>query len=403
MTELRRSFVSADDSPSLDAFGRWRVSNPSTLFDSKQISDNAPLIFDDQQVSGSGTTSTHSTATASTTMGVAASTAGRRIRQTFMRFNYQPGKSLELLLTGVLSNTGGGTGITRGFGYYDDNNGIFLREQNGIVQIVKRTSTSGSPVDFAIDQADWNVDKLDGTGVSGINLNKTKSQVLIIDLEWLGVGRVRVGFVIGGCVHYAHEFLHSNSLNTVYMSTPNLPIRYEIQNDGTGGAATLQHICSTVVSEGGQDKNGVLRHVKGPLMAGLTAGTNYIAQALRLKTAYLATTIDILTTSIIATTSNDDAHWYLAVGGTPSAALTYNNLTNSSMQYAQGNGTITLSGGTILDGGFVSVTNTFRQDIINSVRMGSTIAGVAQIFYLVVTPITSNTTIQTAVTWRELI
>jgi len=357
MTELRRNTIETADSASIDAFGRWRVSNPSTLFDSKQLHDNQPLIFDDQEISGSGTGSSHSTNTASSVLSVTASTAGKRVRQTFMRFNYQPGKSLQILLTGVLEKSGvGQAGIVRGFGYYDDNNGIFLQDNEGVLQIVRRSNTTGTPVDTAIDQSNWNLDKLDGTGPSGATLDATTSQILYIDLEWLGTGRVRIGFVINGLVVYSHEFLHANVISGVYMSTPNLPIRYEIENDGTGGEAQLEHICSSVVSEGGQDKNGVLRHVKSSLLSNLDGDNNYVMQGIKLKSTH-----------------------------------------------ATGDGVIQHSGGTTFDGGFVSNTNTFRQQIVNAVRLGSSILGTPQTIYLVLTPITNNTIMQTAITWRELI
>lgn len=405
MTELRRNTIETADSASIDAFGRWRVSNPSTLFDSKQLHDNQPLIFDDQEISGSGTGSSHSTNTASSVLSVTASTAGKRVRQTFMRFNYQPGKSLQILLTGVLEKSGvGQAGIVRGFGYYDDNNGIFLQDNEGVLQIVRRSNTTGTPVDTAIDQSNWNLDKLDGTGPSGATLDATTSQILYIDLEWLGTGRVRIGFVINGLVVYSHEFLHANVISGVYMSTPNLPIRYEIENDGTGGEAQLEHICSSVVSEGGQDKNGVLRHVKSSLLSNLDGDNNYVMQGIKLKSTHIDTTIDILTASIIATTSNDEAHWYVAMGGTlTGGSLTFTGLANSSIEYATGDGVIQHSGGTTFDGGFVSNTNTFRQQIVNAVRLGSSILGTPQTIYLVLTPITNNTIMQTAITWRELI
>jgi len=158
MTELRRQLITAQDSPSIDAFGRWRVSEPQTIFDSKQLYDAQPLFWDDQQVSGTGTTSTHNPNTASTVLSVSGTTAGRRVRQTFMRFNYQPGKSQLILCTGTLSATGGGTGIVRAMGLYDDKNGIFIRDNQGTVEAVIRTYTSGTAVDNAVSQANWNLD-----------------------------------------------------------------------------------------------------------------------------------------------------------------------------------------------------------------------------------------------------
>lgn len=130
------------NSANFDAFVRLRTSEPVTLFDSKQLHDAAPLFWDDAEESGGSTTSSHSTDTASTTIGVALNTAGKRTRQTFMRFNYQPGKSQLIFCTFVMDKTGGGTGITRAIGYFDDNNGLFLKDNAGTYQFVRRTSVT---------------------------------------------------------------------------------------------------------------------------------------------------------------------------------------------------------------------------------------------------------------------
>ncbi len=227
--EYYRPFTDKDFAGGLggiDAFGRQRISTPEMIFNSKQIFDNQPLYWDDVQETGSGTTSTHSSFTASTTLAVSANTAGKRTRQTYMRFNYQPSKSQLIHITGVLKKSGGGTGIITRMGYFDDDNGIFLQRSGSTVSIVLRTSTSGSPSDSnLITQANWNLDKMDGSGISGVSLDFSKTQILIIDFEWLGVGCVRIGFVIDGLIFYCHQFNNANNLSSVYMSTPNLPLR----------------------------------------------------------------------------------------------------------------------------------------------------------------------------------
>jgi len=128
-----------------DAFGRLRVSEPFTVFDGKQINDNLPLFWDDQEVSGSGTSSTYSMANARSRLAVSASTAGKRVRQTFMRFNYQPGKSQLVFMTGGLGAANGG--ITEDIGIGDDDNGLFFRHEDGTFKVTTKTSTSGSAVD----------------------------------------------------------------------------------------------------------------------------------------------------------------------------------------------------------------------------------------------------------------
>jgi len=198
------------DSPAIDSFGRLRISNPLTLFDSKQIfkdpdltdnEENFPLFFDNQEVSGSGSFTTFNINTASTSIGVNSNVAANRIRQTKMRFNYQPGKSLLVLHTFSFSSSST-PGITRRIGYFDSNNGLFFDNNGNNYGFVKRSYSSGSPIDTRIPQSNWNIDTFDGKGNSEITLDFTKVQILVIDFEWLGVGRVRFGFVIGGVIKY---------------------------------------------------------------------------------------------------------------------------------------------------------------------------------------------------------
>lgn len=391
------------DSARNDAFQRIRTSEPETIFDSKQIFDNQPLIFDDQEVSGTGTSSVWSKDRASSVMSVSSSTAGKRVRQTFMRFNYQPGKSQFILLTGRIGDSGQ-AGITRAIGYFDDSNGVFVRDNEGTIEVVIRSGVTGSTVEDAVAQSSWNIDKLDGTGSSGYTLDPTKAQIFVIDFEWLGVGRVRTGFVIDGKIVYCHEFNHSNIIDSVYMSTPNLPIRYEIENDGTGGAATLEHICSTVMSEGGTQNTGVLRHYNGPRLTNLSSDTKYVFMAGRLKSTHFGATINIENVSIIATGNTDNAKWELIAGGTLSAGtLSFSDFTNSSVQIADGDKTqIHNNDGVVIDGGYFTSELPSNIGIPNALKLGSTIDGTPQVFYFVVTPITNNITIEPSITWREL-
>ena len=117
--------------------------------------------------------------------------------------------------------------------------GIFFEADGDVSWNICKNGT----ITESVPQSAWNVDPLDGTGASGITLNLSAAQIAIIDYQWLGVGRVRTGFVIDGLPYYVHYFNHSNNptFKSVYMSTPNLPIRYDIQTDGTN-AGSLDHI-----------------------------------------------------------------------------------------------------------------------------------------------------------------
>jgi hypothetical protein len=406
MTFLRQQVVNTDN-PTGDAFGRFRVAAPLTIFDSKQIFDNGPLYWDDQQTSGGGTTSSHSANTASTTLGVSASTAGVRVRQTFQRFNYQPGKSTSILMTFVLDNTGGGTDIVRRVGFFDTNNGIFLQDNAGTISLVRRTYVTGSPADNATAQSSWNVDKLDGTGVSGITLDFSKTQILVIDFEWLGVGRVRIGFNIDGITHYCHEMLHANVLSDVYMSTPNLPLRLEITNAGTGVASTLKAICCSVTTEGGLSSLGMVRYAStnGTHVDADVADTVYAVLGIRLKSAYIGQTITILRAALLCETA-DNFEWFLVLNPTVASTFTYVAETNSAVEIARGATANTVSGGTKIDGGFVNQIGSSgggaSTAITSDLRLGSSIAGVVDAIVLCVRPLGASADIQGSITWQEV-
>ena len=150
------------------------------------------------------------------------------IRQTFEYYRYQPGRSQQVLMTGVMGAKK--TNVRQRIGLFDANNGLFFEQDGTNLKVVRRTKTSGVVVDNAVFQSAWNIDHLDGAGKSGILLDMSKAQIFVIDFEWLGVGRVRFGFNINGITYYCHQIFNANNLTTVYMQTANLPLRYELQN-----------------------------------------------------------------------------------------------------------------------------------------------------------------------------
>ena len=229
------------DQTALDAFGRQRISGPQTIFDYQSQYDEGPLLWENN-LTGSGT-ATHNANKSAVDLATTTASGDKVIRQTRQYHRYQPGKSQLVLMTFVLEAAQ--TNLRQRVGYFDGNDGIFLEVEGTTVNFVRRTSTSGSAVDNEVPQSSWNMDQLSG-------LDLTKAQILIIDMEWLGVGSVRVGFVIDGEIRYCHQFRHANVLDSVYMKTANLPVRYEIENTSTvTGTPTLSCVCASVISEGG--------------------------------------------------------------------------------------------------------------------------------------------------------
>lgn len=386
-----------------DAFGRQRVSNPEMVFNSKQVFDNQPLYWDDIQESGTGTSSTYSNNTASSTLSVSASTAGKRTRQTFMRFNYQASKSQLIFITGILKASGGGTGIITRMGYFDDNNGLFLECNAGTINLVRRTYTSGSVYDNQIPQSSWNLDKMDGNGPSKITLDFTKTQIFMMDFEWLGVGRVRYGFNIEGVTYYVHELSAANNMTTVYMSTPNLPLRYQIVNDGTGIASSINCICSAVISEGGREEVATNSYISTNGTA-VTATKNVMNAVLatRLKTGYLGATIDVLDLSLL-TVSNDSYEWQLYMNPSGLNGLLFSGINSSALEYAIAPNGTRISGGFSIAGGYAQAKTDIQSTALKSLmKLGASITGKRDVLVLSCQPLgASDSTVYGAINFRE--
>lgn len=238
----------------LDAFGRQRVSQPYTLFDSQNryAADNQFST----STSGTGST-TFNTNQSSVSLAVTAGGVGSAVRQTYRNMLYQPGKGLLVLATFVM-DTSDSANLTQRVGYFDTNNGVFFSKVDGTKSFTLRSNTSGTPSDTrTVAQAAWNGDKLDGTGASGLTLDLSHPQILWMDFEWLGVGSVRCGFIINGQYIVCHTFDTANTYGTtVYMTTAVLPVRYEITST-SAVAASMTQICSSVMSEGGFEATSI--------------------------------------------------------------------------------------------------------------------------------------------------
>lgn len=390
-------------------FGRLRSTAAVTIFDSKQIVDKQPLFWDDQIVSGSGGASTYNTNQASTTLSVSASTACQRVRQTFRRFNYQPGKSQLIYTTGILGDPV--AGIIRRMGLFDANNGTFFESGTSAVSVVVRSNTSGTPVDTGITQANWNLDKLNGTGPSGVTADWSKVQLIGITFSWLGTGSVTFFAIINNQIIDVHRVDQGNSGLLVYMSTPNLPVRYEINNDGTGGAASLLHICASVATEDGV-QTGTSRSISRgatPLVT-LNDSSLYPVISIRLKSTHLVATIVNTYISVVCTT-NSTFEWVVLLNPTVAGtALAFTGITNSSIEadlVSTNATTLTAATGTVLSSGISQQQNSSEGIIESSpsdLKLGSSIAGVADIMVLAVRRLTGTTeTFYATLGYSELI
>ena len=272
--------------PETDAFSRLRTSEPFTLGDYKHLYSIDPDFVD--VISGTGATVSFNVNQAAAILQSGISTDGYCIHQTKRYHHYMPGKSQ--LIYSTFNYGASQQNVTKRTGYFDDRDGIYFEQApNGTLSFVIRSYVTAGigTSERRISQSQWNKDKLDGSGPSGFALDITKTQLFLVDFEWLGVGRVRCGFSIDGKNIIAHEFYNSNNLDTVYMSNPNLPVRCEIRNSGTqvGAGGSFIQICSTVMSEGGYTEAGrEFSHTTSLRTVGV--GSTIPVMAIKLKNSF---------------------------------------------------------------------------------------------------------------------
>lgn len=368
---------------SVDAFGRLKVSQPYTLFDSQNryAVDNQ---FDTALTTG-GTT-TYLPNEASVALNTTTTSGSSVVRQTFRSFPYQPGKGLMLMATFVMNPAQ--TGLRQRVGYFSTQNGVFFQQDESTKSFVLRSYITGATSDArTVAQANWNGDKLDGTGASGFTLDTTKAQILWMDFEWLGVGSVRCGFIINGQFIICHTFNNANSISTVYMTTAILPVRYEITNTATTAAASsMRQICSTVISDGGYEQTSI-EHMarRGSIPAGnfITTAFYPLASIRLASTAlnavvvpvsydFLPTTVDNYEVALIKNTTLTGAVW--------TASATDANVEVDYTATATAGGTIVSSGYTSGKSGRLPLnsTDTYNWDL----QLGTSLAGVSDTYTL---------------------
>jgi hypothetical protein len=325
----------------VDAFGRLRVSQPYTLFDSQNR--YAPDNQFDVATTGTGTTSFLPNE-AAVKMEVTGAGVGSVIRQSYRSFPYQPGKGLLVLATFVMDSSQS-LNLTQRVGYFNTQNGVFFQRVDGTYSFVLRSFVTGSVSDArTVNQSDWNGDKLDGTGASGLTLDPSKAQILWMDFEWLGVGSVRCGFIINGEYIVCHTFNNANEITNVYMTTAILPVRYEIFTTSSAVAASMKAICISVVSEGGFEQTSI-DHVARRTALRTTIGSTFVPLvSIRLGNSTLGSVVLPNRVQVLPTTNQN--YEVALVKNTELTSASWSNVaTDSNVQFdvsatAMANGSI---------------------------------------------------------------
>jgi len=414
-----------------DAFGKLRTSTPYTLIDNKfpfADTGNATPEFlsntreDCSLTVGSGVTAVYGSSQCIMTI-TNGSSPSSYTSQSRKYATYQPGKSLLFLSSGIIKYlTTTSASYTARIGYFDDNNGLFFEQNQTSMGVVLRNNTN----DTRIIQSNWNIDKFDGTGISGVNLKFEKNQLFVIDFEWLSAGRIRFGFYLFGRIFYCHQITNLNSLTGPYMDTPNLPVRYQLTVNDSGTTAKLTQICSSVLSEGGYNpvgkpfsiSNGIIPISVNQTETPLLAIRGNSAAASSTNNRYYHQNIVPTLLNVFSTANNDifyEIRLYLAPNTPTVADASWNAVdVNSVVQYAVGAGitniTPVLNGASIVvDTGYAagrggSVISVLESIYSNTLQITSDVSNVSDVILITARKIAtgSGIPVYASLNWQEV-
>lgn len=393
-----------NQSDELDSFGRLRVSEPLVLFESFFTFDSQETRWS-QSLTGSATV-TRAAASSTVNLNVTAASGDKAIRQSRRYVPYQAGRTQHIAISFVMSPAK--TNLRQRVGLFDTDDGAFLELDGSTASFVARSSASGSPSDARkVTQANWNLDKLDGTGKSGVILDLTKLQLLIIDYGWQAAGSIRIGFLINGETIYAHQFHNANVLALPYFSRGSLPMRIEIENTGaTSGASSLGTVCFVAMSESGFNPQGIVRSSStGNTLK--TIGTTFVPLiSLRLKTSALKHSLALISHSISLKT-NDNVEFAIVknstLTGAAFASVADESIAEADITASAATGGIFLHREFIFQAGNIATGFSSKSEVYNSLstNIGSLLDGTSETISILARCFKGTADISSAWTWRE--
>ena len=338
-------------------------------------------LFWYESLTGAGTSSINSNEACLTLTNTTAS--GDKVTRQTQRHLYQIAVSQTITL-GMLVGAKK-TNVKQRWGSFDERDGFFFEQDSTNLKIVIRTYATGSAVDTAVNQSAWSVDKLDGTGTSGITLDTSKINNYIINYVWDGGLFVRYGIVSNGIVYYCHKIDATNIDTAPEVTRPNLPIRAELENTGAAASSTSMKIYAVSNHASSPSSGtGVLRAIDLGVTGRTTTGTLTPIMALRLKSANYRGIVSVKSINLALGTNQVV---YYVVYYNPS-------LTAASFTAVPGTNTLTeydisataISGGDIILSGYTDGSsggnNVSPVDITGDLKLSSNIAGTTDIVCL---------------------
>jgi hypothetical protein len=390
-----------DSSGDYTSKNRIKVSTFETLFFNTFQFGKETDVWDEAVTSGGS--ATHDPTFSGVIMEVDSTEGAQVIRQTRNVMRYIPGRSSELSFAIRLQTPV--TGVRRRFGLFDENNGFYF-EDGGDGNYYCCIRSSSGPTLTRIPREQWNGDRLDGQGVSGITADPTAQQLVVFDYEWYGAGAVKIKFVIDGAAHTIHTFYHANRIPTVWCATPFLPIRVELTNvTGAAGTHRLFQGSNSLISEGEVGKLGIAQNITSSITGKSLGSPNTFRPVLSIRLKSTALSGIVLPAYFQAVSLSNANIFYKLI---TNAVLTDANFVdmpdlNSFTQYDES--ATAYSGGVDIDSGFISVNAQglqieLNQDTKYQLGRGS-LGAVSDTLTLAMASPTNNATAAGTMAWIE--
>ena len=389
----------AYDQIGIDAGGRQRVSQLTTLMDGKVVNGHTPLIFES---SGTGT---HTLGNSKNDMAV---TSGQWSIFASKRFYpYFSGKSQTVECT--FDTFGAQADVVKRFGYFSSNavspfdttyDGMWCENDGSTIRLkMARAGTSTLDVPITSWSGYANLGEYQNLA------NWDNFTVCIFEFLWLGGAVMRFWIKTQSGFVLAHIFHYAGTAQDVFMLMPCQPLRYEIRS--STGSGSFRYICSQIATEGSFEEDGIVRAVTTGTTAitCATIGTTYPLIAIRKQSAHRCVASRMSDYNIFVSSSNDRMLYSMQINPTLSAPLTYANVVSSSVQSAIGNGTITVTTpGILLSAGFLAQNSILPSGLLEHnflSYMGGTLANVMDEYVLCGTPITSGVDTYSSLAYKE--
>lgn len=381
---------------------RLKVSQPETVFFNTFQYSKETDVWDEAVTTGGS--ATHELATSSVRLTVDSTLDAEVIRQTRNAQRYSPGRPAVLTFAVRLETPV--AGIRRRFGLFNGEDGCYFEDNGGVYSCNITSTVSGTQVIQSVSRDDWNGDKLDGTGPSGITANPTAIQVIAIEYEWYGAGEVIFKYVINGVSHVVHTFRTANVSDEPWCRSPFLPIRYEFKNTtGAAGTHYLWQGSNSLISDGSTQKLGIAQNILSPITGTTlaTANTFYPVLSVRLKAAALQGIV--IPTNFQAATLDNTGIFFRLIRNPTLTGASWTDMPDANAFTQYDVSATAYTGGVSLFSGYIpstsgGVVNKLDADTIYQLGRGS-LGTVSDILTLIIAATGSNKDGVGSLTWIE--